>query len=478
MAKTNKIIIYSLLTLLGIIIPACGFHMEFPRSGKVTDAETGQSLGDASVTLSISYDCPYPPEGISGTLATEEALTDEKGNYSFPFHFYSLKPLCWTNKVFTFIKPGYFPSNNSKLNKMTYFLDFLYYKGSFHGKEFPVLDFPSSTSNSYKAAIDKMKNAELSPIGEKGVFVSFTGRNLSKIYTRKGDNIPGKIDALEMVYDAASEEWIVLDASAKLLKLENSKLPKWNFFSSHEMWSWPIYANKDSIYYPVDENPMIVGMQYKSGDVKYIKSENGDISALIGFVWHFFTIEHNESKLCLYGQLMPAEKGYGFLKCLSWEDLPKSKDGDSLSGAKFKFLSPIPVLQGITPIEDGVLFIVATQTAWHFYTYVGGAIRELPISFPSNREITAFATTTVINGLYIAFKDDGIRKYIFKENTIVEDESFRKNSFSILNGDIKSLAVGQTRNNATLYAVTGDNLIYRFSIEGFPDYLVKMKDQN
>jgi hypothetical protein len=469
MAKTNKIIICSLLMISCIVIPAFGFHMEFPHSGKVTDAETGESLRDASVTLTISYHCPYPPEGISGTLVTEEALTDEKGNYSFPFHLYSLKPLCWTNKVFTFIKPGYFPSNNSKLNKMTYFLDFLYYKGSFHGKEFPVLDFPSSTSNSYKAAIEKMKNAELIPMGEKGVFLSTKNKKLCKIYTRQD---------IEMVYDEVAGDWLSLDARGKFLKLNNSKIPKWDFFSYHEMWSWPIYANRDAIYYPVDENPMIFGMQYKSGEVKYIKSEHGDISALTGFVWHFFTIENNQSKLCHYGELMPAEKGYGFLKCLSWEDLPKSKDGDSLLGAKFKFLAPIPVLQGVTPIEDGVLFIVATQTTWHFYTYVGGAIRELPISFPSDREITAFATTTGINGLYIAFRSDGIRKYTFKENAIVEDESFRKNSFSILNGDVKSLAVGQTRNNAALYAVTGDNLIYRFSIEGFPDYLVKMKDQN
>lgn len=465
----TKIIFYSFFLIMCVIIPACGFHMEFPHSGKVTDAETGKPLGNASVTLSISYDCPYPPAGISGTLATEETLTDEKGNYSFPFHYYSLQPLCWTNKVFTFIKPGYFPSNDPKLTEMTYFIDFLYYQGSFHGEEFPVLEFPSSESKNYKAAIDKMKNAELVPMGEKGVFLSTKSKKLCKIYKRHG---------MVMVYDEDAGEWLTLDGRGHPLKVHCSKLPKWDFFSSHELEAWPIYANKDVIYYSTDENPMIVGMQYKSGEVKYIKSEYGDISALSGFVWHFFTIETNGSKLCLYGQLKPTEKGYGFLKYLSWEDLPKSNDGDSLSGAKFKFLAPIPVLQGVTPIEDGVLFIVATKTTWRFYAYVRGDIRELPICFPSDKEITAFATSTNINGLYIAFKSDGIRKYIFKEKTIVEDESFRKNSFSILNGDAKSLAVAQTINNAALYAVTGDNLIYRFSIEGYPDYLVKMKNPN
>jgi hypothetical protein len=453
MGKQRNFIFYFLLIIL-FFVPAC-FHIEVPHWGKTRDAETGEPLTNTSVTLNISYDCPYPPEGISGTLATEDVFSDENGNYSLPFRVYPLRPLCWTDKYFRFIKPGYFPSGDSKLFKMTYFLDFLFFKDP---TEY------SSWSESYKTVINKMKIGNLVPMGDKGVFLTLKDKKLSIIYTRDLD---------VMVYDEVAGKWLTLDSRGKFLKLRTSKLPEWLFFSFDESMGWHIYANRDAIFYPVDEKPIF-------REIKFIEPEHGNISALSGSVTDFFTIEDNESKLCHYGYINvsyinPAEKGPDFLKCWSWSDLPKPRDDDRLEEAKFKFLAPIGM--AFTRIEDAVQFVVMTPNKWHFYNYERGTITELSLSFLPDKEITAFVTAVDKDGFFIAFKHDGIRKYIFKEHSVwVEDKIFHGNSSSVFNGVVRSLAIGHTTNNSALYAVTGEDTIYRFSLEGFPDYLVRMKD--
>ncbi len=96
------------------------------------------------------------------------------------------------------------------------------------------------------------------------------------------------------------------------------------------------------------------------------------------------------------------------------------------------------------------------------------------ISFPSSREITAFASGEI--DFYIAFKNEGIRKYRvlnFYDKNVKEDPAFIQNSRTAKYSDVTSLAIGSAVDSSVVYAVTGDNRIYRFSVQGIPDYMVE-----
>ncbi len=92
-------------------------------------------------------------------------------------------------------------------------------------------------------------------------------------------------------------------------------------------------------------------------------------------------------------------------------------------------------------------------------------------------EITAIAARG--GTLYIAFEDQGIKRYelgsprdgimVMKKNT-----TFRKNSEKAKYPKIHHLVVGWSVNRIAVYAVAGDDKIYRFSEEGIPDYPVEV----
>jgi hypothetical protein len=464
------------LIILALILFACGFHIERSHHGKIVDAETQAPLRDAAVIKRVYSHCPRPPAGgESRTLAIEETLTDKNGNYNFPLKFYSMPFLCfYHNTSFIYIKPGYFEKREirserneyTKLYKMTHYLNFLYYRADFHSPS-DIRD----ASKYYAYVINKNKTIKIVPVGEKGVLGTFEGRRFTKIYSsvnRSGSisYVPRSPSVMVYyVYDEIAKEWLTIDSRGKIVEVDLPALPQWYYFSSDMTWGWPIFANNDFIFYPAEKNPGQHGIEYKKGEVKYIKPVKGDISWLSGAVDSFLTIEDKGGLLCHY-------QNRKIHKCYKSNDLPSSGD-DLVASPQFKYIAPTHV--------HGFYAVSKTPKYWHIYNFHAGdnskSFVELG-TFSSDREITAF--TAYGSSLYVAFKNEGIRKYElgaphYGKIPMKENVDFLENSKKAGYPDIYFLNVGWAGNDSAIYAVSLDDRIYRFSTNGIPDYQVEVE---
>ncbi len=107
-----------------------------------------------------------------------------------------------------------------------------------------------------------------------------------------------------------------------------------------------------------------------------------------------------------------------------------------------------------------------------------GAVISLLASFPLEWEITALAASRLPYDpiVYIAFKDQGIRKFRFSwkpGDEFREEPAFFANSHRAIESDVVAMVSGSAVNAEALYATDGGDTIYRFSTEGIPDYPVK-----
>jgi hypothetical protein len=480
--QQSKVIKYKSFRFLIIIIlvfplQACLFHIESAHHGKVIDAETMEPLKDVAVILTIVGYCPgIGTGGDHKVTAIKETRTDEKGNYRFPWEFYAM-PFYhfYDDTIFTYIKPGYFEKQLShsdgaditKLFKMTHYLDFHYYKD--HSRSPYELE---EKSLYYRDAVSQNRTIKIISEGEKGVFEVFEGRAFTKIYSTINSRdsigyVPENISSrIHYFYDKAAREWLTIDGRGKIVAPNVVALPEWNFFSSNATWGSPIFANNEHIFYPVEKNPIPVGLEYKKGEIKYIEPSIGDISALAGTVDSFFTIEDKGSSLCYYSNRKIS-------KCYRGADLPESEEDNTVTNLKFKYITH--------SLNFGYYIITKTPTHWHVYNYFGvysgNSFQEL-CTFSSDKNVTAF--TADGSRLYIAFQNEGIRKYelggpYYGKIPIKEDTEFFRNSRKVQYPDIYSLDAGRAVNDFAIYAVSGGSTIYRFSTNGTPDYKVKVE---
>lgn len=497
------------LLFLTTVLVNC-VHVELPHHGEVKDAETGEPLEGALVFLSLYSQCIWPlPHVGSDYSGSIETLTDKNGQYRLPLDSTINLPMCFTNsKDYTFLKPNYFEERFTQysswytlgsgylgeeykhdpkhiyLYKMKHYLNYLPYKYP-HKYNFPSYHIEED-SKYYKTYVESINKLNLTPADEYGVFLRLPGKKLTRVYSKINKSSKSYYESIvNYVYDEVANEWVAIDGSGNVLEQKISKLPKWNFMSSNEVWGYPIYADNNKIFYPVEENMIPAGMRYDKGEIKFISSHKGNISALAGTLEHFFTIEDNGLSICEYAR--DWKKGGEFLpyllNCFTGKDLPSSKEDDSFSDSKFMYLNDT--------LNHGLFVVTKTPKYWHVYSFMESydeKVKEVRLfikemfSLTADREITAFMAPG--NSFYIAFKGDGIRKYDIivplnvtgKEKPYVkEDHDFFINSRQIKYSTIKSLTIGYAVNIQALYAVTGENMIYRFSLDGIPDYQIKIK---
>lgn len=485
-------------------------HLELPHYGEIKDAETGEPLEGVLVFMSLYTRCLWPlPHVGSDYRGSVEAITDKNGRYWLPLNFTLSLPMCFAeSKDYTIFKPDYFEerfvqnswlwyifggwyfnekdkhdSGHIYLYKMKHYLNYLPYKYP-HKYNFPSYHIEED-SKYYKSFLESINKLNLQSADEYGVFLRFPGKKLTRIYSRIIDSLDSPVGKkINYVYDEVENKWIIIGGRGNILEPKPSKITKWNFMSSHETWGWPIYADNNKIFYPIEENMIPHGMKYDKGEIKFIDSHKGNISALAGTLEHFFTIEDNSSSLCEYardwgkgGEYLP-----NLVNCFTGKDLPPFKEDDTVSDSKFMFLNYDTI--------NHVLFVVTkTPKYWHVYRFSNSYdekiknirlfIQEMALLFPADKEITAFATS---GPFYIAFKGEGIRKYNLivplnvtgKEKSYVEeDREFFINSRQTKYPDIKSLVIGNAVNIQALYAVTSEDTVYRFSLDGIPDYQIE-----
>jgi len=451
------------LIILAIFANLSCLHIELPHHGVIRDAETDKPLKDVLVNLSLEYECYFPPP-LAGTnsehLGNVKTFTDINGEYTLPLKLFLLPPrLCFTNKRFTYFKEGYFwgMGRDPKLYKMTHYLNYFPYKDKDESS-------PSYWSTYIpESKVEIMDNIDLVPMQAKGLFLKVPGRKFIRIYA-------SLLDPILYAYDDVSKDWLAVDIRGMIIDYNVSDLHNYLFIDSHSnKKNRHVYASKEKIFHATN-----IG-----GNTGSITAHVGNISAIAGNSSDFLTIEDNGRMLCHYGvdfidqsYYSKRKTGSGFtpylMRSFTVEDIPYSKNDDSILASSFKFIAG----------KDGH-FIVITKTLkfWHVYKFHGRYDKELItnhlklteiLRFPIVEEITAVAYK---NDLYIAFKNRGIIKYDgwdFKE-----DPTFTKNIREALYPDISSLALGNGKNIWVIYAVTGDHNIYRFSLEGIPDYQVK-----
>ncbi len=479
---------YKLTIVFLVFLISSGFvHLETSHKGIVKDAETGKPLNDVVVLLGLDYTCYLPPNPAgpnSQHLAIEESYTNNKGVFRLPLNIYTLPPLlCFTERNIKYFKPGYFPfsendtSGTVELYKMNHFLNFLPYKNP--NRPHYIFNFEEK-SQYYKDALDKMMKTKLNPIDNKGVFLRANDTKLTQLYSIKNDAYKYPHQDTFYVYDEASSGWMFFNGRGNIIEPEPSNLPNWDFVSSEK--GWPLYANKNSIFFPIEKNPRPAGMKYKKNEIKYITPMEGNISALVGSVMgNFFTIEDNGKSLCRYGGYISKESAANnftprFIQSFQGKDIPFSGVDDTLDETEFKYI--------VETRNHGFYVVTKTPKYWHIYSFGQQYKKEMGfiniiISFPVEKHITAF--TGEGNGLYIAFKNEGIRKYEFGQQyngkrKIKEDPSFFYNTKEAAYSDVSSLVLGSAVNNLAIYATTGDDKIYRFSLDGTPDYKVYLEE--
>ncbi len=505
-------------------LPVC-VHVELPHEGIVRDAETKAPLKDAAAVLDLDYSCFFPPEfeHITHHLATLQAITEAGGGFATELAPSLIRPPCLLDdKRMIFFKPGYFPAHTAvtktaDLYRMNYYLNYLPYRDPMDLQS--SIDHPESDSSYMTMARKINENMPLVRAGDTGVFLKLGDKQFRQIYALKDMHYGSSSwnDITLYAFDQKSGQWLAFDARGVPRARRSAGYPAWSFLDSNDGSRNPIYASADSIFYATDENdfaldegPICTNYPCK-GNVtvfgeatprvvkklkfQYISPGKGNISALAGDVQDFVTIEGNGSSLCEYERSYARYGDVDFnsppkptapraVRCFTAEDFPVTGEDEEIKNSQFKYL------RHVDNSMSGKWYLVLTKTAsfWHLYALHGirgqnetnVPLKEI-MSFPAETEITDFTVTPLPNGglgIYIAFADDGIRKYVMANDFKLEakeDASFFRNSRAADYPNITSLAIGSAVNSLVVYAATGEDKIYRFSLEGMPDYQVQQE---
>ena len=369
------------------------------------------------------------------------------------------------------------------LYKMTHYLNYLYYKeGHYRLHSTDGKDL----SNDYQNVLLRMKNARPSPADDMGVFLRLKGCKLNRVLRREDpitEEYFGK--TVYYVFDNASGKWWAADSRGKRVNPENLQLPHWDFFISNSRGLIPpcIYSDRKSIFYPKGLETREGYWEETKGGIVYIPAHAPDITAMAGDNFLFFTIEGNGRLLCSYEEGfmkvtyrdgVRSVKDYlpHFRESYSATDLPPSDVDDGVKKSQFKFL--------IQSSRDDYLIVSKTLKHWHFYRLLlrpqkeRFQFEEMDV-FPASREITVVAQD--YDSLFISFKNEGVRKYImpsrYEKHKLKEDVEFHKGLSKYIPADLSSMVVVSAGDVRAIYVTGNDDRIYRFSLNGVPDYRIR-----
>ena len=479
------------LLLLGAMLSGCaslmGPHYRMPEvRGKVLDMETSNpvkgavalavyrvSSGSVAGSGDFAGDAQEATTGAHGEFLIPETKISHQGDYGklALSYLYILTPDHFPEKI---------PSVSDQpiqLKKITHYL---------HYRKLPefALEVPgqnSLTSAGYKGWLQAVQSPRLSKAGATGVFLQDPKRQFSKVFWQGGyyDEDQAMGGSFIYAFDEKNQQWSALDCTGKSAPVAQFALPNWEAMFSSPTGP-PIFAGKDLILIPPDRN------QQKNGgydNVARITPAHGDISAITGDVQRFYTIEGHGIYFCVYG-LKPGENAQGG-KAYS----PKTISRGEISIFSDETSSALPTLEFVTTIRlhDTPYAILCTKSAdyWRIYLCrenMHEYFFEPLLVFPAEKEITAIASSGADDAIFIAFKNEGIRKYSAKEKSahlgeiFVADDTFSANAKHVSFPEIVSMTVGG--NNLTgsaLYAATSSGVIYRLATDGTPDYLAKFE---
>lgn len=474
------------LLLLGAMLSGCAslgvshYRMQEVKS-RVIDMETQKPVKGA-VALAV-YRAGDTSAAGSADFAgdAQEAITDSHGEFLIPkTKIYNRGDYGKLSLSYLYIlAPDYFPERMLavdeqpiKLRKVTHY---------FHYKKLPefVVDLPdrhSMTSAGYQGWLHAVQSPRLSKAGSAGVFLHDPKRQFSKLFWQGGyyDEDQAIGGSFIRAFDEKNKEWLTMDCTGKTAQVAQFAMDNWgSMFSSPS--EAPIFAGTDSILIPPDKTAGY-------NQVARIAPAEGNISAITGDVNQFYTIEGDGKYLCIYnlkpGNNAHSEDAYA-RKTITRGEISIFSDETSSALPTLEFVATIR-------IRNAPCQIICTKSASYWRIYLcqknmDDYFFEPILVFPAEREITAIAASGADDSIFIAFKNDGIRKYSGQEKSItqfgeifVEDESFLANSKRVNYPEVVSMAVGDNGlTGSALYAATNSDVIYRFAADGTPDYMVR-----
>jgi hypothetical protein len=299
-----------------------------------------------------------------------------------------------------------------------------------------------------------MEHLKFTPTDEKGVFARVPGKQLSRIYPL---NVRYYNENMCYIFDDKSQDWILIDHRGKLHESVSPKMPNWLFMATSDADKYnTIYADKSSFYYYKSLGKEVV--------INIIPAIKGNISDLTGYKHHFMTIENDGKNLCIYGTYLSKQ----IKNLYDINDLPNFNADNELSNAKF-----ISINNYYDP-HRAYYILVKGNNNWHIYAFnakYDNKFQEL-ITFPLSKEISSCVSGG--NSLFIAFNGEGIVKYDIIDGKLKLAVSKFASLNTIHKEHIKSMAIAYINNLLVLYATTGDDRIFRFTVDGDPDYPVEI----
>lgn len=485
---TNLFSFLKLYILISIAFMLTGcVSVDIFHYGSVMESENNTPLQDVEISLAISYNC-FNPIYVSGgptyELPIRKTLTDDKGKFYFPTKVSKAEhSICWSTKHIEYNKPGYYQVTDSEFNNKV-FLDLWT-----HALNSSYCNYQR---RGYYQCSKPMSPEQLEKIGfvpadEKGVFYRRKGSQFTKIFQNfKGISF----------YDSTSNQWITLDNRAKIVepfvdpsgKIKKNKGVLRKLYTDGEK----IFIRHNSELKTSSSYNRFNGcdLQYSKGEIETILPYKGDVSLILpsdGGVIHppgnsFFTIEDSGRLICHYGRSSGLKLFYNneitekfcdihFFRAYGGSALPKSNIDPTLDQTEF--------IKLYRRDDERYLLLTRTPTYWHIYKMElmkdpqASKRRFVFIDlacFPRPREVQYFTPQG-----FISFKGEGIRKFDIKENQYVEDKKFHEKSHNVITGCITDIKISYDRHKRFVYAVSGEDKIYRFSYDGVPDYPIQLK---
>lgn len=504
MNHRRKIVLYiGYLLLLPLFQLGC-FHFEPLQSGIILDADTQRPIEDVIVLRKLCSTCYLPPNPGGPScmpLAHSEVMTDKDGKYTLPIGINLLPPLaCITDKPdIVYIKNGYFwgnqidhPKKDVQLFQMTHYLNYLPLLGAKNYADYISSSWGLADISELfkKPELARLRYSHFEMADELGVFSRMPGRRLTRLFASNNSvyniyekKVFGRI--IYFAYDDHGKEWIAIDGRGKQLDILPKDIPKFDFISLDESYK-PYFVNSNELFYMTSNDNLLPTSIFAKFPytMRKINLHEGNITGISRAQYtNVYTIENNGAELCQYGDAGRIDKAGNIspphlISVLKTSDLPESGEDDSTNQSVFKHVT-------FTRSALQRLFIVTkTNKYWHIYckSLYDTAVRDKAdltkiYSFPSEREITAFDANGV--DLFIAFENEGLRAYTitnysdYPANFVIkENAQFNKNAKMAKVLNINSIALGTDITNRAIYAVTGEDKIYRFALDGTPDFII------
>lgn len=465
--------IYFFLFFLPFIVAGCFRPSIGPcQFGNVKDSVHNLPLQNVAVLMGVGYDCfnplCFPAGSCSYSLPDRKRYTDDEGKFFFAPQIHMAEHwICWSTKNIEYSKPGYCTLGdtdswfykNVHLDPWTHSLDSLYYS--------------EQLRYSLPLTSDQLDRLGFVAGAEKGVFYRRPGSCFTKIFR---DN---------SFFDETSNGWITLDNRGKefVPRIKPPGDPE-KFISK----CGRLFTDGEKIFIRNLKNEVETIIPHK-GDISYVFHDSPGCD--------FYTIEGDGSMICHYGIPMCIYHLYNtepetksddicFFKAydssaLSTHPIEMERSPDSSMDWKINYpsLDHIKFLKIKKLNSRGFLLLTKTQLNWHIYQmewrYKNNTKKhQLEFTelacFPTKREILAF-TSQDNSSLFISFKNEGIRKFKIENGQLIENKKFYERSHLVITADILEISPDYLY----VYAVSGEDKIYRFSYDGWPDYPIQLK---